>query len=298
MTEQLWQFYESVQDLADCFHGFLNGAGLMFLAFNALLWKCVANLYHKRQTDPPAQRAALLACAAYFLLRTEAILDQGGSLLLQTAIHIYLLYHIAYSVFFLLLLASRPVWTRLFSHWPRRIKGALYWIAGTFRSRRERLKQRILDELHAPEQEKQRRAQQRQERLRRKVEQVRKQYQYDLDLQYTLLTPELRKELGSEIFGKLCRDALDTDDIPTMEKRVQKLQQLLATFGSGASSTRRQKTSRINEIGSEFAEQREQINASTEYDQRQKDHLTTFLNRLEGVELENYLKGKIRGVSD
>lgn len=298
MTEYLWQFCVNVQDLADSFHGFLNGAGLMFLAFNALLWKCVANLYHKRQTDPPAQRAALLACAAYFLLRAETVLDLGGSLLLQTAIHIYLLYHIAYSVFFLLLLATRPLRIRLFSHWPRRIKEALHWLAGTFRSRRERLRQRILDELHAPEQEKERRAEQRQERLRLKVEQVRKQHRYELDLQYTLLTPELRKELGPDIFDKLCRDALDTDDVPTMEKRVQKLQQLLATFTSGVSSTRGQKTSRINEIGSEFAEQREQINASTEYDQRQKDHLTTFLNRLEGVELENYLKGKIRGVSD
>lgn len=298
MTEHLWQFYGNVRDLADSLHGFLSGAGLMFLAFNALLWKCVANLYQNCQTDPPAQRAALLACAAYFLLRAEAVLEQGGSLLLQTAIHIYLLYHIGYSVFFLLLLATRPLRIRLFSHWPRRINEALYWLAGTFRSRRERLKQRILDELHAPEREKQRRGQQRQERLRLKLESVRKQHRYDLDLQYTLFRPELRKELGPDIFGKLCRDALDTDDLPTMEKRVQKLQELLTTFGSDASSTRRQKTSRINEIGSEFAQQREQINASTVYDQQQKDHLNTFLNRLEGVELENYLKGQIRAVSD
>jgi len=297
MIDQIWIYYLSLRDTAQELHGFLVAAGLLFLILVAVLWNCVISHFVKEKNLIKARKASALFCLIYSLLRAQTILRDGTNALLETAIHVYLLYHITYPLFISILLPTQRLRRWIGAQWYQRVKPSLKWLTSRYVSRKDRLKQKMLAELNAPELKKQRTIDTHNVRTKKTLDAAGQQLAYELDLQYTSLPDQRKNELPMEAYQHLRNSVLRAEDISTMQDRASKLKELLISYGSDSASRQVTKTSRIHEIGSEFAEQREQINATSAYDQRQKDHLNTFLNRLEGVELENYLKEKIHGVS-
>lgn len=299
MIDQIWLFYMTLRDLAQGLHGFMSAAGLLFLVLVAIFWNAVAAHFVDRGNLKSARKASAAVCLIYSLLRTQTILQNGTNALLETAIHIYLMYHIGYPLFLFIIIPVRRFPSMIGSTWMYRLKPILGKVLGFVGLLRLAAQSCFTNKRRAEQEAADRKLAERTARKQKKLKEASDQICYELDLHYRLLPKEDRGTLHPETYASLRQSVVDTEDVHVMQLRATKLHELIDTLLSKHSTrTPSIPTSRIDEIGAEFAQQREHIHGSPVYDQHQKDQLVSFLNRLEGVELENYLKEKIRGIPD